>query len=85
MRALYKVGKAKRAIVCKKEHENFILDPAYWGIVFDVKPFMPLALQIQWVNRGISWSNGDDLLVVYHGVSEGDLKVMLDAYNKLHQ
>jgi hypothetical protein len=85
MRVLFQEGKGKRAVVCKKEFAGDKTNPRHWGIVYDCEPFSPYPLKIQWVERGVTRSNGDDILVVYHGVAQNEMAKLIDAYNMLRQ
>lgn len=72
---LHKEGKTTRAVVCHVDDENEMFDPRNWGIVIDISPYHPKQLVVHWVNRekGLSHSDGSDLLVIYPGVTKGSI------------
>jgi hypothetical protein len=70
--ALYKAGLFTRAVVtwanAIKERQ---IDPKFWGIVIAIHPQRGFPLETHWTDGKTTFNSGDDLLIIYRGITSG--------------
>lgn len=76
LKTLVQGGLYKRAVVAAVGEDY--TDPMLWGVVTDIKSQAQWPIIVQWLRGKTTITDGKDLVVIYRGMSQTDIKNFME-------